>query len=262
MTSISRKTATALHKPTLQEPHEGGKRLEVGSWEYKLLLNWIKGGAKPRPEDAAELKALEITPAEVRFSTADGRQQLKAVAVWGDGVREDVTCLCRFQSNDEAIAGIDPTGLVKAGAMGDTHIVVSYDHAVVAVPVLRPVSELIDDKFPAVATPTEIDQLVVQKLRKLGVVPSDVCTDSEFVRCVSLDLSGTLPTADDVREFWRTSRPTSGRRRSMNCSRRRRTPRGGRRGCATGPATARSSSTRSAPRIAALLPARVVRLDL
>jgi hypothetical protein len=58
----------ALHKPTLQEPHEGGQRLEVGSWEYNLLLSWIRGGAQPRPANPAELKTLEITPAEVRFS--------------------------------------------------------------------------------------------------------------------------------------------------------------------------------------------------
>src|SRR5689334_20857959 len=104
-------TSYALQKPTLQEPHEGGKRFEVGSWEYNLLLNWIRGGAKSRAENAPDLARLEITPSEVRFDTAEGRQQLRAVAVWGDGVREDVTCLCRFQSNDEAIAGVDAGGL-------------------------------------------------------------------------------------------------------------------------------------------------------
>ena len=34
------------------------------------------------------------------------------VAVWEDGVREDVTELCRFKTNDETVAEIDDNGLV------------------------------------------------------------------------------------------------------------------------------------------------------
>ena len=36
-------------------------------------------------------------------------------------------------------------------------------------------------------TPTRIDELVVAKLRKLGIVPSGLCTDAEFLRRVYLD---------------------------------------------------------------------------
>jgi hypothetical protein len=79
---------------------------------------------------------------------------------------------------------------------------------VIAVPVIRPVSDKVGDKYPQVATPTRIDELVVQKLRKLGVVPSDVSTDAEFLRRVSLDLTGTLPTAAEVEQFLADSSPT------------------------------------------------------
>ncbi len=50
-------------------------------------------------------------------------------------------------------------------------------------------------------TPTKVDELVVGKLRKLGIVPSEICTDAEFLRRVSLDLTATLPRPDEVREF-------------------------------------------------------------
>ncbi len=50
-------------------------------------------------------------------------------------------------------------------------------------------------------TPTEVDRLIVEKLRKLGIVPSEVCTDEEFLRRVSLDMTGTLPTPEEVRAF-------------------------------------------------------------
>ncbi|QDU40721.1 hypothetical protein Mal4_50810 [Maioricimonas rarisocia] len=191
----------ALHKPTLQEPHEGGKRMAVDSWEYNLFLSWIRGGAAPRSEEAATLTTLEVTPREIRFSEAGQTQQLKAIAVWSDGTREDVTCLSRFQSNDTAICEITDKGEVTAGESGDTHVVVFYDNAVVPIPVLKPVSDRTGENYPQIATTTPIDEFVVGKLSKLGIIPSEVCSDEEFLRRVSLDLAGTLPTAGDVRAF-------------------------------------------------------------
>ena len=57
------------------------------------------------------------------------------------------------------------------------------------------------------ATPTKIDELVVEKLRKLGVVPSETCTDAEFLRRVSLDMTGTLPTGQQVAAFLADTSP-------------------------------------------------------
>ncbi len=189
-----------LVKPTDADMHEGGQRYEKGSWQYHVFLRWIQTGAK-LAEHPDLLMRLEVTPAEIRFASKGEQVQLKAVAVWEDGSREDVTPLCRFATSDEAIAKIDDQGQVTAGEPGDTHVVVSYDNGVQPVPVLQPVSELTDAKYPQVPTPTKVDELVVAKLRKLGVVPSDVCGDAEFLRRASLDLTGTLPTPKDVEAF-------------------------------------------------------------
>lgn len=188
-------------KPTNEDIHEGGQRYDPGSWEHHLLRRWIESGAKFDEEDITPLQSLEVMPSEIQFGAAGETVQLRVVAVWKDGAKEDVTPLCRFQSNNEQTAAISEDGLVTAGDPGDTHVVVFYDNGVTPVPVIRPVSPLAGNKYPEVATPTRVDELVVQKLRKLGVVPSDVCSDAEFLRRVKLDLTGTLPTPLEVEKF-------------------------------------------------------------
>lgn len=191
----------ALLKATLETPHRGGKRMDVDSWQYNIFRNWIKAGAKSVDEDSPKFVKLEVTPSEIQFGKDGQEIQIKAVAVWSDGSREDVTPLCRFNSNDDLIAAIDANGLVKSGTSGDTHIVVNYDAGVVPIPVIRPVSDKAGKKYPKVATPTKVDELVVQKLRKLGIVPSELCDDHEFLRRTSLDIAGTLPSPQEIIAF-------------------------------------------------------------
>lgn len=190
-----------LQKPTQKIPHEGGTRLTEGTWQYRVMLNWITAGAKPMAADAPDFVRLDVTPKEMVAKKKGDTWQLKAVAVWSDGRSEDVTPLCRFSSNDDQVATITESGLVTAMGPGDTHVVAFYDNGVVPVPVLHPVSDKIGPKYPETPTPTVVDQLVVQKLQKLGLVQSDTCTDAEFLRRVSLDIAGTLPTAAEVQAF-------------------------------------------------------------
>lgn len=196
-----------IFKPTDEDMHEGGQVYELGSWEHRVLKNWIKAGAKFDESQVAILDRLEVTPEEIVFSDKDQTQQLTAIAVWADGSREDVTPLCRFTTNDDQVANIDRDGLVSSNESGDTHVVVAYDKAVIAVPVLRPVSQLIGESYPDVPAPTKVDQLVVQKLRKMGIVPSDLTSDEQFLRRVSLDIAGTLPTPSEIRAFNADSNP-------------------------------------------------------
>lgn len=198
----------AIQKALLEEPHKGGKRFDKNSWEYNLFVKWIAGGAKSIDiEKTPRFERLEVTPSELRFKKDGEKLQLKVIAVWSDGSREDVTCLCRFQTNDEVIADISSTGEVSSHQSGDTNIVVFYDNGVQPIPVIRPVSDQTGENYPLVEANTKVDELVVQKLAKLGIVPSDVAGDSEFLRRLSLDMTGTLPGPQEVQEFAADTRP-------------------------------------------------------
>lgn len=190
-----------LNKPTSADEHEGGLRLPPGGWEQKLLLRWIEAGAEGVVENPPTFVRLDVTPAEIAFETDGETAQLKAEAVWSDGTREDVTHLTRFQTNDETVAEVTPEGIVQARGQGDTYIISFYDNGIFSTQVLRPVSELEGEGYPDIPIPTEIDRFVVAKLTKLGVVPSDLSTDEEFLRRVSLDIIGTLPTPGEIRAF-------------------------------------------------------------
>lgn len=189
-----------LHKATNVEEHEGGERMKVDSWEYRVFHDWIKQGAEG-VQAPSTLAKLQVEPAELKFNNKGESVQFKVTAIWDDGSVEDVTPLCRFDSNDDQIAAVTEGGLVTAVEPGDTHVVVFYDNGITPVPVLQPVSEFTGDRYPAVETPTKVDELVVEKLRKIGVIPSEQADDTMFLRRVSLDMTGTLPTSHDIRTF-------------------------------------------------------------
>ena len=145
-----------LRKPLEETDHEGGQRFEPGDWQHHLLLRWIRGGAK-RGADEQALLRLEVTPSQLVFDEAEAQQALRVVAVWKNGDREDVTCLSRFQVNDDSVAKVSKDGMVRGGNSGDTHVVAFYDNGVAAIPVLIPYSK--SDR-PALAADSEIDRAV------------------------------------------------------------------------------------------------------
>lgn len=195
-----------LAKPIDADRHEGGKRMERDGWQYRVLHRWIEAGAKFDGR-LQPLEELVIEPAEVLFRASGQQVELRVTARWADGTLEDVTDLCRFTSNDDSVAKVSPAGAITSGDLGDTHVVVAYDQAVVPVPVMRPSDQDYRGLPQPPASGHPIDRLIAEKHQKLGIVPSELCSDADFIRRASLDLAGMLPAAERVDRFLADTSP-------------------------------------------------------
>jgi hypothetical protein len=190
-----------LTKPTDKDNHGGGERFKKDGWEYRVLQKWIASGAKQDSAKAGRLTRLEVLPREMVMDKLGQEAQLQVIAHWADGTREDVTCLTRFSSNDDGVAKVSESGRVTFVGKGATYIISSYDSGVESNLAILPVTPLAGGRYPDTKPATAVDAKIAGQLKKLGILPSELCTDEEFLRRAMLDITGTLPTPEQVLAF-------------------------------------------------------------
>jgi hypothetical protein len=189
-----------LHKALGRVPHEGGQRFGPDSIPARTLRAWLAEGLRDDPADLPAVTRIEVLPAG-RVLVAPARwQQLAVVAHFADGSRRDVTRLTVFGSSDPAVAEADPNGLVEFHRPGEAAILCRYLERMQAVRLtyLQPRQ---DFAWPNPPQNNYVDTHVFAKLKMLNVLPSDLCTDHEFLRRVYLDLCGMIPTPQEARAF-------------------------------------------------------------
>ena len=193
-------------KASGQMAHGGGIRLRAETAEYELLRGWIAAGTPLGDPSAPKVVAVRVEPKE-RVMTMKGQQQLRVIARHDDGREIDVTAHARYQGNHETLAIVSAEGLVSIGdTPGEVAVMASYMNCVDTFRAIVPRAEVIAS-YPAFPENNFIDGHVIRKLKKLNIAPSELCSDSDFLRRAYLDLIGTLPTSDEARRFLADPRP-------------------------------------------------------
>ncbi len=191
-----------LKKPTMRVEHGGGQRIEPGSEPYQKIVQWIKSGMPFRGANEPALQKITVAPKERQFAKG-ARQQLLVTAHYSDGAERDVTDLSDFSASDKEIARPDDHGLVRVGkTSGEAVVVARYLGLVDAARIMIPAErQLPIEKYAALPVNNFIDRIAYAKFQKLGLYPSPLCSDAEFLRRASLDAIGTLPPPDEARAF-------------------------------------------------------------
>jgi len=181
-------------------PHTGGELFTKDTPYYKALLGWIEAGAPDDADSVPQPVGITLTPDRLVFEGGKGTEKTVVTASYSDGTSRDVTKLALFLTNNPATAKIDANGVVSATGRGDTYVFARFNRFTIGSEVIV----LPEDKNYLWTNPKArnyIDEIVHDRLQKVRLLPSDVCDDETFIRRLHLDLTGSLPTVDEVRAF-------------------------------------------------------------
>lgn len=204
-----------LAKPSQEVAHGGGRRFANDSDYYKTIYNWIAQGVPygdPAKDTVVELRA---EPKEIFMTKPGETASLKVVVRYQDDQTRDVTRETTIESNVPDVASVESEKCVIRGErVGEATLLVRYQGKFGAIPVtvLNPKPGFVWKPLPQ---NNYIDRLVDAKLERLKIQPSPLADDATFFRRLSLDLTGRLPSPENVRAFLDDPRPPRLKRAKM-----------------------------------------------
>ncbi|MCA9179190.1 MAG: DUF1549 domain-containing protein [Planctomycetales bacterium] len=202
-----------LSKPLGAVPHEGGKLLDTSDPYYQLLHDWIAAGAKldlstPR---VTSIKVLPVNPIVER---EDQEVPMTVIATYADGTTREVTREAFLESGNTEVATVDRRGVMTSIRRGEAPVLARFEGAYAAT-TLTVMGNRDGFTWQQPEVWGKVDELVAAKWQRMKVLPSELCSDSDFIRRVTLDLTGLPPTAERVQAFLDDERPTREKRAAL-----------------------------------------------
>ena len=188
-------------------PHTGGTRFRKGDELYETVHEWLRSGALLDQGEIPTVTKVDIYPKGAVLNGEGAQQKISVRAYYSDGTDRDVTHLAYFSSNNDNSAVIEQDGVVTAQNRGEAFIMARFDtHTVGTHFIVLPKNlqfawnELPENNY--------IDGHMHNKFKNLRIIPSELCTDEEFIRRVTLDVTGRLPTVEEYNAFLANVDPT------------------------------------------------------
>lgn len=201
-----------LRKASGMMPHKGGLRLDKDGADYQTIVRWISQGMPYEPKDAPAVDRISVQPRH-RVMQPDSHQQLVVTAFFSDGTRRDITRAAQFEPSHEDMSEVDKNGLVEiAGRTGSTSVMIRFREHVDLFRATIPLGH----ETPKTAPPVNfIDEHVFAQQRLLGIPSSRPSEDHVFLRRVTIDIAGRIPTLAETDAFM-ASRDSDKRAKLIN----------------------------------------------
>jgi len=202
-----------LLKATAAVPHVGGQVTQPGEPYYEIMRSWIASGARldlTTPK-VARISVMPINPVVQQIG---GKQQMRVLATYHGGTVRDVTQEAFIDSGNTDVATAGAGGRMAAVRRGEAPMLVRFEgaYAATTLTVMGARDGFVWEDPPKF---NRIDELTAAKWQRMKIKPSDLSGDAEFLRRVSIDLTGLPPTVDEVRAFLADPRESRAKRESL-----------------------------------------------